>query len=144
MYPAFLALVHLVSGQDIEANMAVQAAVLAVLPAMASLLGKQLHSRSLGIAAACLVAFQGGNSIAASAVINSASPKQMLTDFPAAIGTALVMLTAVRILRRRDDSVGDAIWHGTSLGSASPSVRHVILLALVLIITLASRVRLRN
>jgi len=116
MYPAFLAIVHLLSGQDFKANMAVQGAVLAILPAIAYLLGKQLRNRALGITAAFMIAFQGGNSIAAAAVINSASPKQMLTDFPTAIGIALVMLTAVNLVQRRDGFSMPAIWHGGSVG----------------------------
>lgn len=92
LYPLFLVFVHAVSGQNYQINMAVQAAVLAVLPALMYLIGNILYGRILGVVLASLIALRGINSIEAASIINTASPKQMLTDFPVAIGIALVLL----------------------------------------------------
>jgi hypothetical protein len=118
LYPTFLALVHVFAGQDYAASMAFQAATLAVFPAVVYLLGSNLLGRTAGVAASTLVALRGLNSIDGAAFLNLAGPKQMLTDFPAALGVALVLLT---ILPRRESAAREpalAIWHGAAVGFA--------------------------
>jgi hypothetical protein len=94
-YPAFLVLIHVITGQDYDRNMNLQAGIFAVFPALIFLIGKALVNRSAGIAAAALLTFRGVNSIAATATLNLANPKQMLPDFPVGIGIALAMLLCI-------------------------------------------------
>jgi hypothetical protein len=117
-YPVFLVLVHLVSGQDYAANMALQAAIFAIFPALVYGLGKMLFGRPLGIMAALIIALRGYNSIASASMINLASPKQMLTDFPAAIGVILSILTLLILFEKEHVRPAETIWHGAALGFA--------------------------
>ena len=92
VYISFLVYLHSLAGQDYGQLMAAQAAVFAVFPALVYLVGRSLNSRAIGFAAAVVAAFRGANSIAASNMIDMANPKMMLTDFPTAIGIALIVL----------------------------------------------------
>ncbi len=116
MYPAFLVLVHLVSGQNYAANMAVQAAIYAFFPSLIYLLGKKLFGQTLGISAAIMITLRGYNSIVAASLINLASPKQMLTDFPTAIGIALSILALITWVDKERENSSHAIWHGGLIG----------------------------
>lgn len=118
LYPVFLFFIHLLSGQNYTLNMALQAAIFAVFPSIAYLIGKELLNRPLGIATASMIAFHGYNSIAAASLINLASPKQMMTDFPTSIGVAISVLTLLRFANRRELNPDGAIWHGGAIGFA--------------------------
>lgn len=140
LYPLFLVFIHLVSGQNYMANMALQAAIFAVFPALAYLIGKTLFGRTLGITAALLIAFRGYNSIVAASLINLASPKQMLTDFPTAIGVALSIFTLIMWIDKGRENPAHAIWHGGAIGFTfliRPTA--LVLLAIAPIIALIQR-----
>jgi len=62
--------------------MSIQAAIFAVFPALLYLIGKRLHSRTAGLALAVLIIFRGLTGLDASAWIDTATFKHMLTDFP--------------------------------------------------------------
>ncbi len=92
LYSIFLVYLHLFFGQDLNALMTAQAIFFSIFPAIVYLIGKELHSRALGISAGCLMLIRGVNAIISSKWIDTASPKMMLTDFPTAIGIALFLL----------------------------------------------------
>jgi len=94
-YPAFLVLIHVLTGQDYDRNMNLQAAILGVFPALVYVLGRLLVSRGAGIAAAALAAMRGVNAISGTALLNLANAKQMLPDFPTAIGIALALILCI-------------------------------------------------
>jgi hypothetical protein len=96
--------------------MAAQAAVFAIFPAPVYLIGKSLNTRAVGFAAALVAMFRGANSIAASNMIDMANPKMMLTDFPAAIGVALIVYVACEWLQRPQQRWHYALWIGGILG----------------------------
>jgi len=98
--------------------MALQAAMYAVLPALAYLLGRRLFGSGTGIAIAVMTVFRGYNSIALTSLLNLSSPKQMLTDFPTAIGAAIAIFTLLALFDKKQDSTTRAAWHGMSLGFA--------------------------
>lgn len=116
LYPVFLILIHLLSGQSYALNMALQAAIFAVFPSIAYLIGKLLFGRSLGITVASMIAYHGYNSIVAASLINLASPKQMMTDFPTGIGVALSILTLIKWVKNGDSNPAEAMWHGGTIG----------------------------
>lgn len=62
-------------GQNIDLMMTAQATLFAVFPMVIYLIGRELHSRALGISAAVLILLRGLNSLIASKWIDLASPK---------------------------------------------------------------------
>jgi hypothetical protein len=116
LYLSFLAYLHTLFGQNYEILMAAQAAVLAIFPAIIYLIGRSLNMRAVGFAAALIAMFRGLNSIATSSLIDLASPKMILTDFPTAIGVALVILSTCEWLKRPGQKPHYAIWVGGAIG----------------------------
>ena len=94
-YPTFLVLIHVLTGQDYDRNMNIQAVIFGVFPAIVYMIGSALVNRSAGISAAAVTFLRGLNGISATAILNLANPKQMLSDFPTAIGIALSLLLGV-------------------------------------------------
>ena len=101
-YPAFLVLIHALTGQDYDSNMNLQAAIFAVFPAIAFLLGSRLLNRAAGVTAAVLLLLRGMTAIAATSLLDLANAKQMLPDFPAAIGIAACLLLCARWFHQPD------------------------------------------
>ncbi|MCL4274921.1 MAG: hypothetical protein KJZ77_13700 [Anaerolineales bacterium] len=133
LYSAFLTYLHVFIGQDTEGVMAAQAVVFAVFPVITYLLGRELHSRAFGLSVAGLLSLRGLNAIVAARWIDTASPKMMLTDFPAAIGVSLLVLFFVKWLK--DPSrLSLAMWAGGMLGLTLMLRTHVFLLAPLLIL----------
>jgi hypothetical protein len=116
LYASFLVLLHSLFGQDYGHLMAAQAAIFAVFPALVYSIGRVLNARAVGWAAALVAMFRGANSIAASNMIDMANPKMMLTDFPTAIGVALLILLVCHWLREPDKRWHYALWIGGILG----------------------------
>jgi len=115
VYPSLLVYLHTFFGQDYPTLMAVQAGIFAIFPALIYLIGKSLNLRAAGFAAALTAMLRGINSIAASNMIDMANAKMILTDFPAAIGVALVILATCEWLK--SPAKGHrALWLGGALG----------------------------
>ncbi len=95
-YPLFLATIHLFSGQNYEINVTVQAFAYGVLPAIVYLICVEIGSRKWGIITAAAIGLWGINFIQVNNVLNTATQKQLLTDFPTAIGVSLVLYFAIR------------------------------------------------
>lgn len=132
LYSAFLAYLHALFGQDYAVLMAVQAGVLAVFPAIVYLIGRELQGHALGISAGVLVALRGVNSIIAAKWIDTAGPKMMLTDFPTAIGVALILLFALKWMKN-PQKLPLVVWAGCALGMTIMLRTHVLLLLPVLL-----------
>jgi hypothetical protein len=135
LYMAFSAYLHAIAGQNFVRMLGVQAAIFAVLPSILYLLGRELHSRPLGVSMAALAALRGVNSIAAATWIDLANPKMPLTDFPTAIGLALFTLFLVRWLKRSGHDWPSALWAGAALGFTAMLRTHVLLLAPLVVAT---------
>lgn len=116
LYLSFLTYLHILFGQNYPLLMAVQAGIFAVLPVLIYLIGRSLNMRAVGVAAALVVMFRGLNAIAASNLIDTAGPKMMLTDFPTAIGMALVVLLTCEWLKKPEEKPSMAIWVGGAIG----------------------------
>lgn len=111
LYSVFLVYLHMLLEQDFTLLMSAQAALFAVLPALVYLIGKELHSRALGITAGILLAIRGVNAVAAAKWIDTASPKMVLTDFPTAIGIAIFLLLVLKWFKE-PNRVGRLAWAG--------------------------------
>ncbi|MCB2179918.1 hypothetical protein KQH54_02225 [bacterium] len=85
MYIGFLALLHFFSGPDYGILVGIQVAILALFVPGLYLVGRELHSRTLGL----LVAFMGGvaqlNSFVANEFVRVSNVKLLLTEFPTAV-----------------------------------------------------------
>ena len=117
-YVAYLFVMHSLFGQHYERVMTAQAVLFAIFPALVYLLGRNLKSRPLGVLTAVIAASLGFNSILASLSADVANPKQMLTDFPTAIGVAAVTLLLVQWWRN-PSRVSMLFWAAGALGVAS-------------------------
>jgi hypothetical protein len=116
LYLSFLVYLHSLFGQNYETLMMVQAAIFAIFPSLIYLIGRSLNLRAVGFASAVIATLRGMNSIAASSMIDLANPKMILTDFPAAIGVALIVLFTCEWLKRPDKKWHYALWVGGAIG----------------------------
>lgn len=118
LYSSFLVYLHILAGQDYEKLMAIQAGIFAIFPALIYLIGKSLNIRAVGFAAAIFAMWRGINSIAASNMIDMANPKMILTDFPAAIGLAIIILLTCEWLKSPAQKSYYPLWIGGAIGFA--------------------------
>lgn len=95
LYMAFLLFLHTLAGQKYAQVVALQATLYAVFPVILYLLLKAIKGRPAGIILAVLATLRGVSGIAASTLLTSTNQKHMLTDFPTAIGVALVVFLTV-------------------------------------------------
>jgi hypothetical protein len=133
LYSAFLTYLHAFVGQDYVTLLALQAAVYAIFPSIVYLLGRELHSRALGISAGLLIALRGVNSIITAKWIDTASPKMMLTDFPTAIGIAVFLFLILKWVKN-PAKLPLAVWAGGVLGLTIMLRTHVLLLLPVVVV----------
>jgi len=128
LYMSFLVYLHVVGGQNYQNLMAIQAVLFAVFPAVLYLIGRQLHSRTAGVVLAALVTLRGLTSLDASAWIDTATFKHMLTDFPTAIGVAVFLLLILRWSGSPEARPSALLWAGGVLGLTSLLRPHVLFL----------------
>ena len=127
LYSVLLTYFHLALGQNFSVLMVWQAAFYAVLASIVYLIGKELHSRALGISAGVLIALRGINAVVSAKWIDTASPKMMLTDFPAAIGIAIFIWVMLKYLNQPEKN-SRLIWVGAVFGLTLMVRTHVLTL----------------
>ena len=132
LYASFLVYLHSLFGQDFEKLMAIQAGIFAIFPPLIYLTGRSLNMRAVGCASAIVAMWRGINSIAASNMIDMANPKMILTDFPAAIGIAIIILLTCEWLKSPAQKSHYPLWLGGVIGF-SLILRTNILILLVFI-----------
>ncbi len=130
LYISFLVYLHSMLGQNYEQIMAIQAGIFAIFPALIYLIGRSMNARAVGFAVAITATLRGLNSIAASNMIDLASPKMPLTDFPSAIGVALVILLTCEWLKKPHEKWHLALMIGGVLGLALMLRTNTLLLLL--------------
>ena len=118
LYVSFLVYLHSLFGQDYDKLVAIQAGLFAIFPALIYLIGRSMDIRAIGFAAAIIATLRGINSISASNMIDLANPKMLLTDFPTAIGMALVVLLTCEWLKMPTRRLYYALWIGGAIGFA--------------------------
>jgi len=94
LYVSFLAIIHFLVGFDYGAVILLQTAVMALLPAVGYLIGKELHSRLSGGGLALLLILREANAILASTMANVSNSK--LSDVPATLIIAVMILVIIR------------------------------------------------
>jgi hypothetical protein len=101
LYIVFLAGLHALAGQDYSRVIALQTLALAAFPLSLYLLGKELGSRPLGLAAALLVILRDLTSNQAAPFTNNITySKLFFSELPAALLLSLFAWQAVRWIRR--------------------------------------------
>ncbi len=116
LYLSFLIYLHSLFGQNYPLLMTVQAVIFAILPPLIYLIGRSLNMRAVGFTVAIIATLRGINSIAASNMIDMASPKMILTDFPTTIGIALIILFMCEWLKKPGQKWQYALWVGGAVG----------------------------
>lgn len=117
LYLAFMAYLHAFFGQDYEMLMALQAGLFAVMPVLIYLIGRSLGARAIGFGAALIATFRGINSIHASNMLDTAGPKMILTDFPTAIGVAVITLLVCEWWKDPEARKQHPLWIGGLIGA---------------------------
>ena len=142
LYSIFLVYLHMLFGQDFVVLMTVQAALFAVFPSVVYLLGRELHSRALGVSAGILIAARGLNAIIVSRWIDTASPKMVLTDFLTALGIAVFLLLLVKWIKE-PPRVGMLVWAGAVMGLTLMVRSHALTLLPVALIFIPLFLKMR-
>lgn len=102
LYVTFLAILHFFFGQNYPAIITAQTLVLAFFPVALYFLTKKLHTPAAGVTVALFAIFRELVGLWISSNTRVANSKIFTTDFPTAMGIALMCLVAVWWLERRD------------------------------------------
>src|SRR5258706_446002 len=102
LYVVFLAVLHFFFGQNYPAIIAAQTLVLALFPVALYFLGKKLHSPAAGVVVALFAIFRELVGLWISSNTRVANSKIFTTDFPTALGIAILCLVVIWWLERRD------------------------------------------
>lgn len=100
-YMFLLGMIHLLVGDDIRRIVFVQVMVLALLPAILFLLGRELHSPKTGLLLAVIVIYRAVNAIQAVTAITTASVKELMSETPLALALAVLCLVVIRYWKNR-------------------------------------------
>ena len=106
LYIVFLSILHALVGLDYGKVILMQTLVLALLPAVMYLIGREMHSRVGGLALAVFVILREMNSIQAVNFSNVSNSKLLLSDTPATLLVAVLLLLIIRWFKTPRDKVG--------------------------------------
>jgi hypothetical protein len=134
LYMQVLVFLHLAVGQNYTDVANLQAALFAILAIFVYLIGREISGRPLGIGLAILIALRGVNSIFSASIIDLSSPKQFLTDFPTAVGMALLTWLTVKWLKRPAENRLFVLWAGGLIGLLSLTRTNALLILAPIII----------
>jgi len=115
-FMGFLAMLHLLVGQDYSRVVTLQVVLFAIFPAILYWLGKSLHSRAAGLLIAGLAIFHESNAIAAGTMINTSHVKLLMTEFPTGIFLAVLALWLSNWLKEPQDNRAYTLPIGGALG----------------------------
>ena len=128
LYMQFLVFLHMLAGQNYTNITNLQTVILALFTVFLYLLGKEMSGHPLGVGLGVLGMLRGMNTIAAASMIDLGSPKQLLTDFPTAVGIALLVYLTVKWLKCPDANRYFVFWAGGLIGLLSLVRTNVLLL----------------
>lgn len=114
LYIAFLAILHLVFGENYPRILNAQTLALAFLPVILYFLGRKLHSRAAGVIVALFFIFRELTSLLVSSATRVTNTKMILVDLPTLLFLLLACLFVFRWLGSRKPF--DAFVAGGSLG----------------------------
>jgi hypothetical protein len=112
----FLALIHIIFGQNYSVVTGVQSAVYAAFPALLYLLGKKVHSPFAGVMVATLAILKVSNAISAGKLIGTSHPKLLLTEFPTGVVLVLISFFLVNWLGKGPSRASNLAGVGAAIG----------------------------
>lgn len=136
LYIAFLTWFNLLGDQNYSSVIFIQSLILAFFPVTLYLIGKELGSRTLGLALATLIAFRDFNAnIAVPFASNVTYSKLFLSELPLALSISLFVFLTIRWLKNYQQSIWMPLLIGSILG-ASTLIRtqSISLIAVVLLL----------
>jgi hypothetical protein len=121
LYILILAIFHLIAGNQYQSVILLQTLLLALLPVLVYLIGKDLHSVSAGIGAAWLVILRETNAILSAPFgHNVSTTKYFFSDLPTALACAFFVWMLIRWLNKRKQNSAESLFYallsGGSLG----------------------------
>lgn len=102
LYIVFLAIQHILFGEQYNLIIRGQTLVLAVIPILFFTLGRKLHSRTAGIFIALLAIFREWTSLLVSSETRVSNSKMLLVDLPTLLLLLAACLLSYRWLERKD------------------------------------------
>jgi 4-amino-4-deoxy-L-arabinose transferase-like glycosyltransferase len=102
LYISFLAVLHLLFGENYRNIIAGQTVALAAIPVIFYYLGKKLHSRAAGVIVALFFIFRELTSLLISSDTRVSNTKTLLVDLPTLMFLVLACLFAVRWLEQKN------------------------------------------
>lgn len=117
LYMVILALFHLITGYDYRLLQWVQIAFLALIPVLAYLLGKRLHSKLFGVLLAVLITLQQRNAVLLSRMISSVNVKILVTETFVLMGVLFLTLLISRWQDHNDKRI--MLLAGGTIGALS-------------------------
>jgi len=110
LYVSFLSILHFIGGFDYGTIILLQTAVVALLPAVTYLIGKELHSRLAGGGIALFMIVREANSILSSTMANVSNSKLLMSDVPATLIVAIMVLVVVRWFKLKGEKISHHIF----------------------------------
>lgn len=116
LYVFFLAILHMIGGQDYALILTLQVLCLAVMPALAFLLVSRLGSQPAGVLSAILIIFRERNAIALTNILEVSHSKLLLSDLPTMAFMLLFIYLLVKWLGKTNNDYPLGIITGASFG----------------------------
>jgi len=108
LYVVFLSILHALVGYEYSKMILIQTLVLAMLPAVLYLIGKELHSRFGGMGMGLFAILREINSIQAVDIANVSNSKLLLSDLPATLLVCVLILVIIRWFKAGEGKLGMA------------------------------------
>ena len=100
LHAVFLAFTHSIGGLDYEKVITVQTLILALFPAVLYLIGKEMHSNTLGLGMGLFAVFREINAIQASDIANVSNSKLLMSDFPSTLILSVLILITIKWIKK--------------------------------------------
>lgn len=135
LYILFLALSHLIGGNSYDSVILIQTLVLAFLPVMLYLTGKELHSVPAGLGAATAYILRETNAIlSAPFAHNVSTTKYFFSDLPTALAAMFFLWSLIRWLKKLREGSQKARLYAATCGGALGLMTLIRTQSLVLIL----------
>jgi len=102
LHAVFLAFTYSMGGLDYEKVITVQTIILALFPACLYLIGKEIHSNTLGLGMGLFAIFRELNAIQASDIANVSNSKLLMSDFPSTLILSVLILITIKWIKKPD------------------------------------------
>ncbi len=116
VFETYLAVLHLVAGQDYNQVMFLQIVLMAFLPGLIYWMGKYLNSPLAGVAGGVLLILKQSAAITVAKHIYTVHVRLMMTEILTMAGLILASFLLIRTLNKKTESTGQILWVGAIFG----------------------------